>query len=634
MSTLSPSFVDTHDLESRIEHVEALLGHGVTGAAREVLTCTETTDVRACPGSGKTTLVVAKLALLIPRWISRYRGIAVISHTNVARAEIQKRMTKLPALSRLNSYPHFVGTVQAFIHRFLGIPAATHRFGERPVAIDNSTFESYCMERFRSGPYYSSRAYMGKQQDGDLLVGSLHFSGPRLRVASVKRLPKEGTPTWNELARLKDALSRSGVFRYEDMTALAEWYVEEFPFIKEVISQRFPFVIIDEMQDTIDAQSRLIADVFDGRSVMQRLGDDRQAIFRPGVKDAGGDFPRAGFLKLGRSWRVAPSIARLVENVCLDDVEPLVGNSSRVDRAHCVLLFSRESIARVMPTYCRLVRSEFGSDLPAHEVRAVGARMRSAELAKCPSAIGDYWGGFTEPASGRVQLSCLSDHIRHAERQFTEGRTARAARETLLRASAELLRRQGEVIPARHSDLARWIGERDARTKRRLWAFLGGACEAFMRGQAINESAAARVLARMLSTLWSGDLTVEARAFLDEATTPVEKSGGQIYRSHKGGVRVQMGTIHSVKGETVTAMLLLETFVYTHDLKDLVARGFLTGERPTGPVGIRVADHVKRAYVAMSRPTDLLCLAMLDEHLAEDDRRKMLDLGWTLETVA
>src|SRR5687768_16644869 len=49
-------------------------------------------DVAACPGSGKTTLLVAKLAILARRWTARDQGICVLSHTNVARREIETRL--------------------------------------------------------------------------------------------------------------------------------------------------------------------------------------------------------------------------------------------------------------------------------------------------------------------------------------------------------------------------------------------------------------------------------------------------------------------------------------------------------------------------------------------------------------
>ena len=51
-----------------------------------------TLDVSACPGSGKTTLIVAKLAIMARKWPHHAKGICVLSHTNAAREEIQHRL--------------------------------------------------------------------------------------------------------------------------------------------------------------------------------------------------------------------------------------------------------------------------------------------------------------------------------------------------------------------------------------------------------------------------------------------------------------------------------------------------------------------------------------------------------------
>ena len=65
-------------------------------------------DVQAAPGNGKTTLLVAKLALLSRFWTSRAEGVCVISHTNAARQEVEKKLSSHPSASAFLSYPHFV----------------------------------------------------------------------------------------------------------------------------------------------------------------------------------------------------------------------------------------------------------------------------------------------------------------------------------------------------------------------------------------------------------------------------------------------------------------------------------------------------------------------------------------------
>ena len=79
-------------------------------------------DVAACPGSGKTTLLVAKLAILANKWRHRTRGICILSHTNAARREIESRLGNTAPGRRLLAYPHFVGTIHAFVNEFLAMP--------------------------------------------------------------------------------------------------------------------------------------------------------------------------------------------------------------------------------------------------------------------------------------------------------------------------------------------------------------------------------------------------------------------------------------------------------------------------------------------------------------------------------
>ncbi|WNI33397.1 UvrD-helicase domain-containing protein [Streptomyces sp. ITFR-6] len=56
----------------------------------------ESLDLQAAPGSGKTSLIGLKLALLSQGWTSPTRGICVLSHTNTAKDEITNRLTASP----------------------------------------------------------------------------------------------------------------------------------------------------------------------------------------------------------------------------------------------------------------------------------------------------------------------------------------------------------------------------------------------------------------------------------------------------------------------------------------------------------------------------------------------------------
>lgn len=78
---------------------------------RAVLLENQSRDINAAPGSGKTTVLAAKLLILARKWEAARSGICVLSHTNVARDEIQRRLGKSIEGSRLLTYPHFIGTI-------------------------------------------------------------------------------------------------------------------------------------------------------------------------------------------------------------------------------------------------------------------------------------------------------------------------------------------------------------------------------------------------------------------------------------------------------------------------------------------------------------------------------------------
>lgn len=81
------------------------------------------------------------------------------------------------------------------------------------------------------------------------------------------------------------------------------------------------------------------------------------------------------------------------------------------------------------------------------------------------------------------------------------------------------------------------------------------------------------------------------------------------YSVESGGRRVdiRLGSIHSVKGETHTATLVLETFNRTHHLNKLFP---FIKSNPNKRFDEPLEKRLKLHYVAMTRPSHLLCLAM------------------------
>jgi superfamily I DNA/RNA helicase len=91
--------------------------------------------VEACPGAGKTRVLVQRVTRICPVLPPRH-GIAVLSFTNSAVDEFKDRCREHGILRSLG-YPHFIGTFDSFLNQFIvmaaGIPGCRHK----PVIVDS-----------------------------------------------------------------------------------------------------------------------------------------------------------------------------------------------------------------------------------------------------------------------------------------------------------------------------------------------------------------------------------------------------------------------------------------------------------------------------------------------------------------
>jgi len=108
--------------------------------------------------------------------------------------------------------------------------------------------------------------------------------------------------------------------------------------------------------------------------------------------------------------------------------------------------------------------------------------------------------------------------------------------------------------------------------------------------------------------------------------------------AQKPKVHIRLGSIHSVKGETHTATLVLDSFFHKHHLSEL--KPWILGERTGGmkkksrgkpePEGSRMLGRLKLHYVAMTRPSHLLCLAMRRDAFLDGELSLLKARGWQI----
>ena len=73
----------------------------------------------------------------------------VISHTNAARTEVEDQLAGHAHASRFLAYPHFIGTVTAFINQFIALPYL-RGLGCAVRQIDDDAFRAEALRRYPS----------------------------------------------------------------------------------------------------------------------------------------------------------------------------------------------------------------------------------------------------------------------------------------------------------------------------------------------------------------------------------------------------------------------------------------------------------------------------------------------------
>ena len=216
-----------------------------------------------------------------------------------------------------------------------------------------------------------------KKRNASKVIPTLRYEGPDLKLGCEKGTINVGkeTPTFEELLQLKDRICDEGIFRYDDMNAFAEAYLQKFPDLPKVLNTRFPWIFVDEMQDTNNAQSKLLNRVFPETQVIQRFGDINQAIFREWeTEESQETFPVPESLSLSQSMRFGQKIATVASKLTVD-TQDIDGNPDCQGRQNTIFLFDPSSILDVLPAFGELLAEIYPDGIPDDcKVKAVGFR--------------------------------------------------------------------------------------------------------------------------------------------------------------------------------------------------------------------------------------------------------------------
>lgn len=600
-------------------------------------------DFNAVPGSGKTSLLAAKLLLLASKWPHAHKGICILSHTNVAREEISRRLVQTEEGSRLLAYPHFIGTIHGFVNQFLALQAL--RALEMHVeVIDDDVFANRAMTKLSGNRFSTLRAWLKHQPNGEVLLTKLRFSftGEGLDIVSDGGdLPSETSTSGKQLRKMKNEIADDGVFRHSDMFAFAEVALAHCPDLLDVVHRRFPMVFIDEMQDTSWEQESLLNRLFADRSIVQRFGDVDQKIISNNDDDKA-TFPRVGHGTISTSKRFGARIADAVARVRLSQL-PVAGEASD-DISPVLLLYKSEDVGRVMYRFGHLLAERFDADaLRGQTVRAMCARKSVDGGAEPGRHLGEYWPPYAQAQNDKKSSG------RDSFWRLIEMNPTAISRATLAERASDVRKAILQVLRAANAPVAK--DARDGRALIRSVAEQRGnvsALQQLVLDLALKPEPYDTPQARdaFLESLFGrlGDLLPEAinleafKVLEPFALATLAPAGADlptvctvVYKGRP--LQFSIGTVASMKGETHFASLVLESYGGRSKRFDLeLALQCIAGlGKGVAKLSATQREQMRNVYVAMSRPTRFLCLAVNESRVSLETRQTLETKGWQIE---
>jgi superfamily I DNA/RNA helicase len=604
---------------SDIEKVEQKFGLTFDDESREFIKCLESKDIQACPGAGKTTSLVAKLDILsnyMP--FENNSGILVLTHTNVAVDEIKKKLGL--NVQKVLGYPNHVGTFQSFVNKYLAMPMYIKDYGKKFERIDDDVFVDSFFNRLSNNTQYGlkekfkqhSVLEVEKINNVKKFLKSFYIdTSGLLKNFDGKSFPYKHTPpskTYIQLKTLKEKLLTEGLLTFSDTYFFALKYLNSYPKIIEVFQKRFKYVFIDEVQDSSDRQFKIVNKLFSENSIVQKIGDNNQAIFNfLGEESKGWDIDKK-HIEIKNTKRLSSLISSQVKKVAIEPQE-LTGNET-IEIQPTIILF--DNAEDVLSKFGALI---IENGLHLHESKSFKAIGAIAKQNDKYDTILDYFPEYQRNITHQLG-DTLVEKLNNVETHSFQLKDYKDIVLDILKSylnEKNILHENKKITKHKILSLLKAENE-DIYDEFKLELF--HTSEKLRSGECIQDE---------IRELLESFLEIKGESIdnnmLDEVIKTYQiqseyKSKQNIYTHKEDDISldINISTIHKVKGETHTATLVLETFKDSYDLYHLLK--LLQGRRFKG-----ANQNKKRLiYVAMSRPTHFLCLAMHKEQIKDLDK--------------
>jgi len=230
------------------------------------------TLVLAGPGSGKTRVLTHRIAYLIGDMGVRPYNILAVTFTNKAAREMENRVAKLLSGSAQGL---FLGTFHGVCARILRREADRLPFESNFVIFDADDQETLVKRAIREMNlneklYRPASIHAAISRAKNELIVADNFPINTYRDEIVARV----------FRRYQELLLNSNAVDFDDLLLWAVTLFEQNPDVREKYARRFEHVLVDEFQDTNQAQYTLLRHMCSYHLNIFVVGDEDQSIYR------------------------------------------------------------------------------------------------------------------------------------------------------------------------------------------------------------------------------------------------------------------------------------------------------------------------------------------------------------------
>lgn len=574
--------------------------------------------LKACPGSGKTEVIGIKSAYEIHKWQTKHSGIAVVTFTISAAKELNSRVRKFGAVST-ETFPHFIGTFDSWIHNYILQPFCHYLTGYlgkdgdksmRLVDVESSAgfLSNYTANIFKDGqtrPVKVTEYYYDYQNNlqgqDDRIDGFLKS----LTAANDIKALKEN----------KKKFIKAGFVTYPDVEWLSNILLNSYPALQERLAQRFPVIIVDECQDLSKGQINILDLLRNKGTNMHFVGDLNQSIYefrKVNPQDIEAYIQNSGFVirQLTNNYRSCQSIVDITEKIIGNQVS-IIGHENQMCQRPCVLWQYDDQTFTQLPQMFEDFILANGMDKKKSVILARG----KTTIANLRTQKDKY--GYSKPELLAIALHCWHKTERNTE--DINNALFYLGRALCLLAFGGQGDSRNQYCPDGYDHVEwRLLLKMILDQSKSIYPFIE-------LNQELTWTKWIPKLKLFLQPLWN-ELIGKTAEWAD-ASLKLRSPGG-MKDVHVKNSCSQVGvknmfrttTIHSVKGETLNAVLLV-----SHPNK-LSPGGHFSHWLKEGNYD---PEHIRFAYVAMSRPKYALIIAT--PKLKNAELAKLQNLGFIPE---